>query len=120
MGDDDFPRNQRRVSLTDAEGVPPSTVAMLSAGRSDYVRGLDDASSTDRLRRESLRRVYFARRSGVWPLWEVWWRWEDGACDFDTGYDEWRALWGVRFWLKLNAIRAAADLGEVYLEGLYG
>jgi hypothetical protein len=59
---------------------------------------------------------YFARpvRRGLFVWWEVWWR--HGDCRVDAGSSAicWRALWGVRFWRRINAMRCAADMAHVH------
>jgi hypothetical protein len=60
-------------------------------------------------------REYFAKRVG-WHRWEVWFR---GEPDPYNGATEWRAVWGVKFWRRLNALRVAQDLQCAYRDGLW-
>lgn len=60
------------------------------------------------------RSTFFAKRVGL--RWEVWSEYEGGTADFG-GVRERRALWGVRFWRSLNALRVAADMQAAFNEG---
>lgn len=62
-------------------------------------------------------RIYYAKRIG-WR-WEVWWAYQDGSAEPASGATEWRALWGVKFWRRLNAERTASDFWMAFLDGAH-
>lgn len=55
------------------------------------------------------RHVFFVKPIGAFRH-EVWFRYEDGSEDSASLTSEWRAVWGIRFWLWINAARICADL----------
>lgn len=67
-------------------------------------------------------REFFIRRVrvGMFWQWEVWWRHGDCRIDAYTNAICWRALWGVRFWRRINALRCAADMRTVHTQTLLG
>lgn len=62
------------------------------------------------------RYAYFVRRVGL--RWQVWHEYEDGHPD-PNGAVEWRAVWGLAFWRRVNALRVAAEMQVAHYQGGY-
>lgn len=60
-------------------------------------------------------RAYFEVRSGL--RWEVWFSYQDGSPD-PSGASRWKAT-SVRYWTRLNAMRAAISLWEAFNAGVW-
>jgi hypothetical protein len=62
-------------------------------------------------------RRYYPRRVGL--RWEVWFANADDSPDPANGAVEWRALWGIRVWRRLTALRLASELHAHFHAGLW-
>lgn len=61
-------------------------------------------------------RVYFPVRSGL--RWEIWFSYQDQSPDPHSGATRWKAS-AVRYWTKINALRAANDLWHSFNDGVW-
>jgi hypothetical protein len=59
---------------------------------------------------------YFVKRVG-WR-WEVWFRFQDGSTDHNSGASEWFAC-TVKYWRRIDALRAANSLSRAFNSGVW-